>query len=594
MANLYFEPFIIPFIIGVAVLFSVMWTKFISWISALPKSDKRLIMKNIFSVATFKALWEAFRECLLHLRIGRVNGRLWYMHTSLAFGWFLLIVFGKIEALLYLDSPVIPIYVDVFFRKYFPFAHVGALGVIMDALLLFVLSGLAAAVIKRFRPSIYGMKRATTHTLGDKLALSALWCIFPLRLLAESFNSAIYDSGSFLTGSLGYLLAAIFPSKALPYINETMWWCYSTALGLFFISVPISRYLHIFAEIPLVFLRSFKVRANVRATTFTKLQRAACSRCGICIDPCPLSENNISCDTQSVYLLRDEREGGATIAKADSCLLCGRCQRMCPVGIELDTIRISVRRNLRGKFDRFDYGYTSNIDMPLANSKIGFFSGCMGRLTPSVGESMKRIADKCSLNIWFMDAEEGVCCGRPQKMAGNIEAADKMREHNEEMFVESGIDTLVTSCPICLRTFKEDYQLKGMRIIHHSQFMAELMESGVLNGLDKRGTLTYHDPCELGRGLGIYDEPRFVIDRIGTLVEPPRSKADSLCCGGSLAHLGLSLEERNKIAATTDKELESTGAECIVTSCPMCKKSLERNAKVRVIDISEAVAERMA
>lgn len=590
MVNLYFEPFIIPFIIGVVVLFSVMWTKFISWISALPQSDRRLMRSGIFSVATVGALWEAFRECLLHLKIGRVNGRLWYMHTSLAFGWFLLIAFGKLEAILYLDTPVVPIYVDVFFRKYFPFAHVGAFGFIMDALLLFVLSGLVAAVVKRFRPSVYGMKRTTDHTLGDKLALSALWCVFPLRLLAESFNSAIYDSGSFLTGSLGELWAFMLPSRSLPYVNEVLWWCYSVSLGLFFVSVPISRYLHIFAEIPLIFLRSFKVRASVRATTFTKLQRAACSRCGICIDPCQLSATGISVDTQSVYLLRDERSKGAALAKADSCLMCGRCQSVCPVGIELDVIRTSVRYDRRKDSSSFDYGYLDTVHVPLATSKTGFFSGCMGRLTPAVAASMRAIADRSGIDIWFVDETEGICCGRPQRMAGNLDAADRMRERNEELFVESGIDTLVTSCPICLRTFREDYHLDGIRLLHHSQFIAELMSQGLLTAERGGASFAYHDPCELGRGLGIYEEPRAVLGTIGRLEEVADNRDEALCCGGSLAHLGLDLAQRNMIASGVCAKFEATGADFLVTSCPMCKKSLSRSAKMRVVDIAEAVA----
>ena len=460
----------------------------------------------------------------------------------------------------------------------------------MDALLLFVLSGLVAAVVKRFRPSVYGMKRTTDHTLGDKLALSALWCIFPLRLLAESFNSAIYDSGSFLTGSLGELWAFMLPSRSLPYVNEVLWWCYSVSLGLFFVSVPISRYLHIFAEIPLIFLRSFKVRASVRATTFTKLQRAACSRCGICIDPCQLSATGISVDTQSVYLLRDERSKGAALVKADSCLMCGRCQSVCPVGIELDVIRTSVRYDRRKDSSSFDYGYLDTVHVPLATSKTGFFSGCMGRLTPAVAASMRAIADRSGIDIWFVDETEGICCGRPQRMAGNLDAADRMRERNEELLVESGIDTLVTSCPICLRTFREDYHLDGIRLLHHSQFIAELMSQGLLTAERGGASFAYHDPCELGRGLGIYEEPRSVLGTIGRLEEVADNRDKALCCGGSLAHLGLDLAQRNMIASGVCAKFEATGADFLVTSCPMCKKSLSRSAKMRVVDIAEAVA----
>ena len=175
-------------------------------------------------------------------------------------------------------------------------------------------------------------------------------------------------------------------------------------------------------------------------------------------------------------------------------------------------------------------------------------------------------------------------------MAGNLDAADRMRERNEELFVESGIDTLVTSCPICLRTFREDYHLDGIRLLHHSQFIAELMSQGLLTAERGGASFAYHDPCELGRGLGIYEEPRAVLGTIGRLEEVADNRDEALCCGGSLAHLGLDLAQRNMIVSGVCAKFEATGADFLVTSCPMCKKSLSRSAKMRVVDIAEAVA----
>ena len=587
----YFEPFIIPFSVGVVILFAVMWTKFISWISALPKSDKKLIIRNAVSKATFAALWEVFSECLLHRRISRVNPRLWYMHMSLAFGWFLLIVAGKIEGTLYLKSPVNPPYVDVFFRKYFPEAHIPFMGFIMDLLLLFILSGLFMAVLKRFKPSVYGMKKTTRHTAGDRIALSSLWAIFPLRLTAESFNSALYDSGSFLTGTIGNLFAFLFPEHLLQILNETSWWLYSTALGTFFVAIPLSRYLHIFAEIPLIFLRSFKIRAAAVPTTFTNLEIAACSRCGICIDPCQLGRNDIANDIQSVYSLRNIREKCNTVENSDNCLMCGRCENICPVGIELNTIRISQRYKFRKNDNPYNYRYIGNRDFSQGEGKTGYFAGCMTMLSTKIIQAMEKIFRQSGEEVWFADKDGGVCCGRPQKLAGNIDAANRMMELNKSLFIKHGITTLVTSCPICLKVFKEDYKLENIRVIHHTQYIHELVQKGVLKlKKDNRKIFTYHDPCELGRGSRIYEQPRAVLSLAGTLVEIDETRENSLCCGGSLANTRLSFENKNLISKTLTDRFEATGAQYLVTSCPLCKKTLSRTSNIPVIDIAEAVS----
>lgn len=592
MINLYFEPFIIPFTVGMVVLFGFMWTKFISWISALPKSDKKLIIRNSLNIKIiFEALWEAFSECLLHLRMRGNNIRLWYMHMSLAFGWFLLIVVGKIEGTITMRSLINPPYVDVFFRRYFPYAHIPFLGFLMDLLLLFILTGLAAAITKRFRPSFYGIKQTTKHTLGDKLALSSLWLIFPIRLLAESFNSALYDSGSFLTGSIGLFIGAILPQEVVVVICDVLWWSYSIVLGLFLSALPFSRYLHIFAEIPLIFLRSFKVRAAAKPTTFSKLQIAACSRCGICIDPCPLSQNNITHHTQSVYMLREARQNASVeLPLSDSCLMCGRCQKECPVNIELDTIRTSERYKKRKQNDLFDYKYATMLDRGQGEGTVGYFAGCMGRLTPTVSQAMQRIAKECGIELWLADMDGGMCCGRPQKMAGNIDAAEQMILQNKQLFYSHKITTLVTSCPICLKVFKEDYALDGIRLMHHSEFIDELIVEGKLKvEKNMQRSFVYHDPCELGRGLNIYSEPRHVLQSLGELREGANSKQKSDCCGGSLAHTKLDIGQRKTIAKAAAAKFESTGAQYLVTSCPLCKKSFSSSTNMKVIDISEAI-----
>ena len=207
----FFAKFCIPFIVGEAVLFATIAIKYLTWLRHLPKSDWKLIVKNVLSWHSVAALWEVVSESLLHRRIFKVNPKLGYMHMSLAFGWFLLIAVGAIETVAYLGFRWIPLHGHVFFKYFVPLngisEHKPVFDFVMDLLLLFVLSGVAMAWFKRARSRALGMKKTTNHILFDRIALSALWFVFPLRLLAESVTAAIYGGGSFLTGGIGALLA---------------------------------------------------------------------------------------------------------------------------------------------------------------------------------------------------------------------------------------------------------------------------------------------------------------------------------------------------------------------------------------------------
>ena len=240
----FFANFCIPFIIGETVLFAAIAIKYVSWLRNLPKSDWKLIATSIFSWRTLAAVWEVVCESLLHRRIFKVDARLGYMHMSLAFGWFLLIVVGFIETIAYLGLRWIPLQGHVFFKYFVPLngitEHKPLFDFVMDLLLLFVLSGVALAWFKRLRSRALGMRKTTNHIFFDRVALSALWFVFPLRLVAESITAAIFGGGSFLTGSIGAFLAHNIGVEVLAYAYEHVWWLYSTALGIFFVAMPFS------------------------------------------------------------------------------------------------------------------------------------------------------------------------------------------------------------------------------------------------------------------------------------------------------------------------------------------------------------------
>ena len=162
-------------------------------------------------------------------------------------------------------------------------------------------------------------------------------------------------------------------------------------------------------------------------------------------------------------------------------------------------------------------------------------------------------------------------------------------KYNAELFRKHGITTLVTSCPICLKVFREDYDLSGIEILHHSEYILRLIRAGRLSLEHGATRFTYHDPCELGRGSGIYDEPRAVIEAVGELLEPASTRENALCCGSSVANTAISDGQQVQIARSVAAQLDATGAEVIVTACPLCKKAIGRGTKSEVRDLAEIV-----
>ncbi|MFR9504149.1 MAG: (Fe-S)-binding protein [Rikenellaceae bacterium] len=591
---IYYSHFIIPFTLGVIVLFTIVIFNYCKWLYMLPKEQKQLIYKSIFSKKSFGAIREVFMESLLHRRIFKTNPLLGYMHMSLAFGWFLLIAVGWIETTAYLGGEMVPPHIHVFF-KYFSkgIDHSSVainFGFIMDLLLLMVLSGVALAWFKRLRSRSLGMKKTTKHSLGDKIALSALWFIFPLRLIAESTTSAICSNGSFLTGSLGSLLSKMMGPDGLLQLESLSWWAYSIALGLFFVSMPFSRYMHIFTEIPLIFLRHYGIKSEDKKSSFDNFQLQACSRCGICIDPCQLSRDAMINNVQSVYFIRDRRYGNLKAEIVDNCLMCGRCAVACPVNIDVNTLRLNSRAELRDNQDEPRFNYLQDVDTSSGEGKVGYFAGCMTQLTPTILKSMATIFDSVGEDVWWADRNGGACCGRPLKLSGEIAAARKLMDFNKGLFSKHGITTLITSCPICLKVFKEEYNLEGIEVLHHSEYLERLISEKRLNLPKSEMKYTYHDPCELGRGSGIYDQPRQVISKVGNIVELNENQEMGYCCGSSLANLKISDEQQLMISTALSERITETQADAVVSACPLCKKAIARSSKVPVYDISEVVA----
>lgn len=604
-----YSNFVIPFMIG--MLFVLTWCVVgaARVILQLTSEDrKRFFLSLVNPKIMAKNIKDWFCDCLFHVKLWKRNKVLGYMHSSIAFGWFMLIVIGHIEVFLYTPERMHQVWYPIFFRYFVAVTENTMKGsfffFLMDFFLLIILSGIILAIIKRARSRIFGMRRTTNPSFTDLIGLYSLWCIFPLRLLAEGFTADI-SGGSFLTKSLNNVLHMFFSDhmNMLP-----TWWAYSIALGIFMCVLPFSRYMHIPTEILLIPLRNAGIQITHSRKGFAKLQVYSCPSCGVCIDACPMGVVKANSKDATVYLNRQiKRYNETRIAEiSDKCLLCGKCTAVCPVGVEGDKLRIAQRSLKKYSFspdysniqvnmgqnpDNIFVSTSNNNVTSSVNEKVLYFQGCMTALTAGISRSMIEILKKAGADYRIMDEDGGICCGRPMWMAGRFEQAEQMVAKNTEIIKASGADILLLSCPICYKIFKERYKLEGIEIIHHTEYIDRLIRDGRITLNRSETRLAYHDPCELGRGCGIYDEPRRVVSSAGELVEASKSGKEAICCGGSLGSLSLGFDKRKIMTENALNNLTAASPDAIVTACPLCRSTFSRYADIPVKDIAEIVTE---
>ena len=589
-----FNSFIIPFMIG--MIFVLCWcfigaARIIIELSA--EDRKKFFLSFLNPKIMAKNVRDWFCDCLFHVKLWKRNKLLGYMHSSIAFGWFMLIVIGHVEVFLYTPERIHRLWYPIFFRYFVAVSDSTMKGsfffFLMDFFLLVVLSGIALAIIKRVASRLFGMRRTTRASLTDLIGLYSLWSIFPLRLLAEGFTADI-SGGSFLTKSLNLLLSAFFSDSmnALP-----VWWAYSIALGVFLCVLPFSRYVHIPAEILLIPMRNAGLPIRRARRGLARAEIYSCPGCGVCIDACPMSAAAAHVKDTTVYLNRQlKRNNKKRIDQiSDKCLLCGKCGSVCPVGVEGDKLRIAYRSrrkyNLTPDYSAIDEG--RYVDT--AGSRVLYFAGCMTSLTPSIKKSILTVLKAVGEDFKIMDEDGGICCGRPMLMAGRKDAAEQMIRKNTNIIKASGASVLLVSCPICYRIFKENYDLEGIEVLHHTEYLDRIISDGRITMSHTGRKYVYHDPCELGRGTDIYEEPRRLLSLLGTLVKAGKEGKESICCGGSVGSISLGFDKRKALTENALANLTVASPDVIVTACPLCKSTLSRYASSPVKDIAEVIAD---
>lgn len=225
---------------------------------------------------------------------------------------------------------------------------------------------------------------------------------------------------------------------------------------------------------------------------------------------------------------------------------------------------------------------------------ILYYPGC---LTKFAAKDLKEKYEKIlrTLGIDFIElAEIEKCCGSPALKAGYIEDFKKLAEENLKIFKEHSVKKIITNCPACFMILKKEYKKVlgdkwNIEIEHITQTIAKKDLRLFKNKDLREKTVTFHDPCHLGRQMGVYEEPREIIKKLGyEIVEMQLTKSGSFCCGGGGGTKTNEPELANKIAKDRIEQAKKTGAPILVTCCPLCYLHLKENAKdIEVKELSE-------
>ncbi|MHA1721480.1 MAG: (Fe-S)-binding protein [Candidatus Baldrarchaeia archaeon] len=356
-----------------------------------------------------------------------------------------------------------------------------------------------------------------------------------------------------------------------------------------------------------------------------KLMRelVSCGLCGFCLAHCPtfevLKNEAFSPRGRMIYtdlLLKEiipvEKE---ILDAVFSCTNCQTCQYTCPTSVKVSELIIYLREQLSKKgapipqkFKEivmelsekgrlFSYPPDNIVKKGNPKSERLLFAGCVASSQLSnLLEITTKIMSTVGLDFKVFADEN--CCGGFLKILGLREEFKKLAQKNVEKFEEEGIEEVITICPLCAETLKQDYAevtSKSINIKHVVQVLCELLDNGKLkfaNSIPIK--CVYHDPCHLGRHMEIYDEPRKILEAIPGLklmeIED-MSKELSFCCGGPIREPFRDLAW--KMSEKICEEAKKIGANTIVTTCPTCNRNISFNAlqhEIKVQDILEIVA----
>ena len=335
-----------------------------------------------------------------------------------------------------------------------------------------------------------------------------------------------------------------------------------------------------------------------------------------------------------VKAVSEQTPGGAVLEEEVwGCRTCGACQAECPVFVEHIPTIVDMRRNLvmtESRMGEETQQFLKNIEdrthpwLGTAHDREAWFAdldikvlgrgdtaeylfwvGCTGALVDrniKVTRAMVRVLQAGGVDFAVLGAEES-CTGDPARRVGEELTFQTCAKTNIETLERYGVEKIITTCPHCFNSFKNEYpDFEGRyEIVHHSQLIADLVRSGRLRLREELTSLTYHDPCYLGRHNEVYDEPREVLGRLsqpGGFRDMDRSRSSALCCGSGGGYAWMDDAPPNRINHMRLEDVRSCEAKTAAVSCPFCMQMFDEalgakdpEGSIRVADIAELVAE---
>lgn len=368
-----------------------------------------------------------------------------------------------------------------------------------------------------------------------------------------------------------------------------------------------------------------------------KIEALACTDCGRCERACPAHIAGSDLDPRVIVqnikknVYSGEAEMGSMIMSENAawaCTTCQACVEECPVLIEPFSFIMETRKNLvmESKLSKETVGYLNNLTYaqnPFNNPPsdrdemlrfapkyeegmdILYWVGCMGAFDPrgkEVAKTVMELLNKAGVKYGILGSEEK-CNGETARRIGEEGRFQELVLSNIDTFKKYNVKKILTACPHCFNTFKNEYPKFGLNVevLHHSTFLTNLVKDGKLNVKKKEETVTLHDPCYLGRINGQYEETRFIVKSATNLSEMEKSGSKSMCCGAGGGNYWYKVESQESISHIRMEQALETKAEKLATACPFCmammedaSRTMDVESKIKVRDIAEILKENLA
>jgi len=539
-----------------------------------------------------------------------------------------------------------------------PLFHKGVYYVIYEITLdTFGLLMIAGAVW--FARRRMGGESSMEHRTADWLVLASIIVLGVTGYLIEGLRIIRESTPMPGISYVGYGCAKLFGAAGVNQGNVSsihwgLWWFHSVVAFGFIAALPFCRLAHAIAAVfslalpakPLGRMEAISME-EVEETgevgvgqleQFTRrdlLRLDACVSCGRCEDLCPAHEAGKPLSPRDlVQDLRGHMEAAAPAALHGetigaetlwSCTTCNACNDICPLGVRPADYITDLRRHLIGegelrgapaaslqKMQRAGnpWGlpaterltWAEGLNVPTVQDNPGFdvlyWVGCSAaydRRTMKVARAVAQLLQRAEVNFAVLGPEER-CTGESARRMGDEFLFQELAMTNIETFTKHAVKKIVTHCPHCLNSLRQDYpQFDGhYEVIHHSQFLGELVAAKKLKAAAVMSeSVTYHDPCYLARVNGITEAPRALLPEI---TEMPRSGCQTACCGAGGGRMWFDAAAEERIGASRITEALDTGAKTVAVSCPFCMTMMTdgiaaKDETVQVRDVSELMLE---